>query len=171
MLRRLQLSEGQTALYKGQMVLLHNSFYARWIIKTFVDINVTPVIMFYVWSKHFLKSTIFRHDPCHIIFCDLLDWVECWASQSYSWSHNHAQLFYHFKQVTHRKNHTCICNCLLYIIEQIPFKTPCGVKSDSNESLGWCLHVLHLCLLPRIYPGQLSGKVGPGPWAAEEEER
>ena len=73
-------------------------------IKTFVDINVNLVMRFYVWSKHFLKSTIFRHDPCHIIFCDLLDWVECWASKSYSWSHNHAQLFYYFKQVIFYKN-------------------------------------------------------------------
>ena len=73
-------------------------------VKTFVDINEILMIISYVWSKHFLKSTNFRHDPCHIIFCDLLDWVECWASQSYSWSHNYAQLFYYIKQVTFCKN-------------------------------------------------------------------
>ena len=35
MLRRLQLPEGQTALYKGQMVLLYNSFHARYILSKY----------------------------------------------------------------------------------------------------------------------------------------
>ena len=54
---------------------------------------------------------------------------------------------------------------------KISIKTTCGVQPDSDEPLGWCLHVFHLRLLHRIYLGQLSGKVGPGPRAAEEEKR
>ena len=45
---------------------------------------------------------------------------------------------------------------------QIPLEAPCGLQPDSHEPLGWCLHVLHLCLLSGIYPGKLSGKMGPG---------
>ena len=58
-----------------------------------------------------------------------------------------------------------------FFIIQIPIKTPSRVQPDSNEPLGRCLHVFHLCLLHRIHSGQLSGKMGPGPWAAEEKER
>ena len=61
------------------------------------------------------------------------------------------------------------CQTKMHLVTtpQIPLEAPCGVQPDSNESLGWCLHVLYLRLLSGVYPGKLSGKMGPGSRAKE----